>query len=139
MTLPLVIVLEDSPKRVQSLVKRFPNVEIIWTKTVSEFFDALRTADNSRLRLLILDHDLGLEGEQRAVSIDDGAYESGMHAVDGMSPAWQSVPIIVWSVNTPRAQEMVRRLREKGFIAVAIPHLSGHEERLYDAIATQVE
>lgn len=152
LTAPIVIMLEDARLRVEWFKSQFPLVELHWTTTVSGLFDALKSIDRERLKLIILDHDLGdvqsddLSTENPSIIVlgpgatwplDENG-NNGMHAVDMLPRELNDVPIIVWSINSPRAQEMVARLRDKDFVAAWHPHLKSRLWQLRDAIGSQV-
>ena len=159
---PIIVLLEDSPSRVKWIRREFPDVEVVWVETVNELFDALDAVDRGLFRLLILDHDLGdKKAEQANRRIDAGEdLESalaraglqgggtwpldangcnGMTAVDMLTKEHVGdVPVLVWSINTPRAQEMVLRLKDKGIPSVWIPHVDSRESMLEKTIAWAV-
>jgi folate-dependent tRNA-U54 methylase TrmFO/GidA len=160
---PIVMILEDSPFRIKWFKTEFPNVDCIWAKNVSMFFEMLQSIDKTRLRLIILDHDLGddkldvaieqITGHeamefddavQASCVIDGGTWpmdingQNGMSAVDGLV-SWNDIPTIVWSVNSVCAPLMVKRLNKQGSIAAWIPFQTHLRWRLRAAIASQVE
>ena len=153
MNIPVVIVLEDSRPRVDWIRSEFPTADIRWCTTVTDFFEELRMVDRKSLRLLVLDHDLGdvqpddhqssnpselVMGPGATWPLDENG-NNGMHAVDMLSTAFNDVPVIVWSINTPRAQEMVHRLTEKGYGAAWLPHSKSRYWQLRAAIAAMME
>lgn len=147
MTRPIIIALEDMIERISWLRKGFePHAEIIWAKTVDEFFEELRLLDRSRLKLILLDHDLGGVIDPGDVSTDlvtstswpmDPSGKNGGDAVDGLD-GWSDIPVIVWSINNVSAPLMVDELKDKGFAAGWIPFLSTHRTLLSSTIAQLV-
>ncbi len=127
----VILILEDEKVRFDWIKSTFFDMAtIIWTKTVKEFFEKLEEIPTKEIQLLILDHDLGVD------TVDDNSNQIilnssfpkdtngnvGMDAVDMISSEFfNMIPVIVWSINTPRASEMVHRLQEKSFFAVHIP------------------
>lgn len=128
----VILILEDEKVRFDWIKSTFSDIAtIIWTKTVKEFFEKLEEIPTKEIQLLILDHDLGID------TTDDNNHHQiilnssfpkdvngnvGMDAVDMISSEFfNMIPAIVWSINTPRASEMVHRLQEKSFFAVHIP------------------
>jgi len=145
MTKPIIIVLEDMIERINWLRKEFGDqTEIIWAKSVDQFFEELRLCDRQRLRLILLDHDLG------GVAIDDDLTsqytehwpldldgKNGGDAVDGLD-GWNDIPVIVWSINNISAPLMVDELKDKGFAAGWIPFLTTHRSMLRSMITQLV-
>ena len=137
MTKPIIIVLDDMIERIDWLRKEFDDqTEIIWAKSVKQFFEELMLCDRQLLRLILLDHDLG------GVVIDDDITslhtehwpldpdgKNGSDAVDGLD-GWDDVPVIVWSINSVSAPLMVDELKDKGFSAGWIPFLTTHHSML---------
>lgn len=126
-----LVVLEDAVERVDWLRRAVPHVDVVWCPTVASFFEALSGMTVDGIGMLILDHDLGADtyddDGRPATSISlsstwpkDANGNTGMDVVYHLD-AYRTVPIIVWSINTPRAQEMVVRLGERGLSAVHIP------------------
>lgn len=127
----VILILEDEKVRFDWIKSTFFDMAtIVWTKTVKEFFEKLEEIPTKEIQLLILDHDLGVD------TVDDNSNQIilnssfpkdtngnvGMDAVDMISSEFfNMIPVIVWSINTPRASEMVHRLQEKSFFAVHIP------------------
>lgn len=128
----VILILEDEKVRFDWIKSTFFNMAtIVWTKTVKEFFEKLEEIPTKEIQLLILDHDLGVD------TIDDNPNQIilnssfpkdtngnvGMDAVDMISSEFfNMIPVIVWSINTPRASEMVHRLQEKKFFLLFIFH-----------------
>lgn len=113
----VIVVLEDAHERVDWLRREFPTRRIEWCETVNDLFARLETLD-AVPDLILLDHDLGDVGEFTGPTWPRDIHGMcGMDAADQLPERWRSVPIIVWSINTPRAQEMVLRLRDRGFAA----------------------
>ncbi len=147
MTKPIIVVLEDMIERINWLRKEFgAHTEIVWAKTVDQFFEELRLLDRSRLRLILLDHDLGgiIDDNGTDTSLIrsanwplDPSGKNGGDAVDGLD-GWNDIPVIVWSINNVSAPLMVDELKDKGFAAGWIPFLTTHRFMLSSTIAQLV-
>ena len=123
-----IMVLEDTMERIKWL-QNWVTADVEWAWDVADFFDRLRIREPENVRLILLDHDLGAYSAGDSglkIEINDTFPKDmngmcGMDAADQLPLRWKDVPIIVWSINTPRAQEMVHRLTERGFGAVHVP------------------
>lgn len=142
---PIVIILEDSKPRIDWFKQEFPNVDCVWVETVTQFFDVLKTVDASRLRLFILDHDLGDINDQNVdtLIVSPGTWPVGSDGKSGFDvvknlDGFIDVPIIVWSINSIAAPKMVNSLLERGYIAAWIQFNVGQNSRLKAAIESQV-
>lgn len=144
MTKPIILVLEDMFVRIEWLRAHFEaDAEIIWAKNVDQFFEELRLLDRSRLKLILLDHDLGGDSDADGGLIAstswpmDASGKNGGDAVDGLD-GWNDIPAVVWSINNVSAPLMVDELKDKGFAAGWIPFLSTHRNMLKSVIAQLV-
>ena len=147
---PTILVLEDMQIRVDWLRDAFPHATVVWLETVSDLMSSIAALGPFPPALILLDHDLGLgashmEDDGSVLLLDDGVSfpldvngNNGMHAVDMMPDSMKVVPMIVWSINGPRAREMVARLTERGFVTTHIPFTGDRMWQLRSAIATQV-
>lgn len=122
-----IVVLEDAVERISWLKRVVPGVNVVWCKTVASFLSTLKGLTPEEVGLIILDHDLGADEQDGETVISqssswprDADGSTGMDVVYQLE-SWKDVPVVVWSINTPRAQEMTVRLTEQGFAAVRIP------------------
>ena len=112
------LILEDMEVRVDLIRKQVFFLKATWAKTVQEFksiYEADPTFD-----VIILDHDLG--GPWYG-STDEND-QNGQHAVDFLiARNGKLPPILVWSINTVAAPNMVKSLQAHGHNAVWIPYM----------------
>lgn len=96
------LVLEDEPSRVRWLRRLVPTLEIDHEAEVEPF---LVRARERRYELVVMDHDLGggLDGRTAATFVDS-----------------RGAPIVVWSNNEDRAEEMRQILVKRGQNVVAV-------------------
>lgn len=114
----MIVVLEDMDVRVQWLMRMFPDTNVRWAETVTDFHEAIAEAGDA-LQLVILDHDLG---PGSLVSEDADGY-TGMDAATDLRT---TAPVIVWSINPVGAPAMVDTLIESGHDAVWISFWEKH-------------
>lgn len=149
---PIIVVLEDMDVRVNWLKRNFGDTcEILWCESVESFFHELRTIDRERIKLIILDHDLGTgsmisEVEDRKLVIPDPSKETfpydtngenGMHAAQGLGP-WREIPTVVWSINSARAPSMKKELEDRGTPCAWIPFCMSNFRTLQEVISQLV-
>lgn len=133
--LPKILVLEDSPERIEWLRRATAGrARVVWVRGVTSF-RRLYLRLQSELRLVILDHDLGLS-LARALEFNPrtGLYTSysdpcrgGPKGLDGSDAAsWLAVfgyevpcPVWVWSWNVNPAKSMAQTLSDGGVKIVA--------------------
>jgi DNA-binding NarL/FixJ family response regulator len=132
-----IVVLEDTKPRIEWL--EAVTGDYVWAEDVNTFFGELDKRSGADVRLIILDHDLGGFDPQLLTFPRDRNGMTGMDAVDQLPERWRHVPIIVWSINGPRAKEMVHRLRDRGFAAEHVPFSNEPFGRLRRAIRGVLE
>ena len=115
-----VFVLEDTKPRIEWL-EAWVTQDYVWAEDVNSFFSELEKRQDDEVRLIVLDHDLGGFDPDLLTFPRDCNGMCGMDAADQLPERWQHVPIIVWSINGPRAKEMVLRLKDRGFAAEHLP------------------
>lgn len=126
-----VLILEDDEERIQVLKKKMKHfniskkdVEIIW-KTEAERFEAWVAGNKENPPdLIILDHDLDY---WHYVDSGPGGYCSNNCAIPptGADAAkcieWKDVPVVIWSMNPPGANNIEKILNEKNIASAKIP------------------
>ena len=128
-----IIVLEDSPERVDWLRRNFSDVTILWATTVDRFSRLIEST--SDVRLVILDHDLGQDDETWPL---DPTGKNGMDAIRCLGTNTHH-PFVVWSINTVEGPRMISELESLGAIARWIPFGGSRLSQLHDVIKSQVE
>lgn len=114
-----ILLIEDSPERVEQLKKWFPNEEIVWHTNVSKFLEQETWAIQCNfVKLLIFDHDLGSYKWEQGEIQNEGllAYDSeGKTGHDAAKELESNIqcPVLVWSYNSMGAQNIARELSPK--------------------------
>lgn len=143
MTLPIVLVLEDCKYRMEWLTSALKGkAHVRWTWRVQDF---LRLLDEHRdsVAAIVLDHDIPppepddeeLISLQNNLNDEDG--KCGYDAVLEMPAV--PIPVLVWSVNGPGSERMMRALREKGMRAERMPHLQVYYDRMESYLCQAIE
>lgn len=131
-----VLILEDTPSRVEWVQENFPTVEVVWKTTVADFLQAL-ISSSCDFSLIVLDHDLGANpldmamGRKTKDAFHDINGHSGTHAVNRM-PLCQEVPILIWSGNFEKATLMEKTLRQRGFLRVSKKPVDYYPQQVKD-------
>lgn len=147
MILPVIVVLEDCRERMHWLRETFRGeAQIVWTWRVSGLLDAL-DEHGPMVRCVILDHDIPPPDSDEIEDApwvqnnsQDAEGKTGYDACLEMPIV--DMPILVWSVNGPGRERMIRTLRERGMRAEPMPHLQVYYDRIEsfvrDAICTEM-
>lgn len=110
-----IVVLEDSPERIDQLKKWFPNEEIAWYTNVKSFLEETWPIQADLVKLIIFDHDLGSFKYEQGEIQEDGllAYDpDGKSGHDAARELEASIycPVLVWSYNTQGAKNIAQAL-----------------------------
>lgn len=130
----IIVVLEDMRVRVDWLRESFPEAKIVWSETVADFISSFAGLDQSRIAVILLDHDIG--GPFYGSSDDEG--KNGLDAARELMGV-QDVPVIIWSINGDGSRAMQQELEGKGHTVAWIPFLKYNMRKLELAIASQMQ
>lgn len=126
-----ILVLDDMKSRVEALFRHVGHfAEIVHCLTVSDLKATLES-QRTPFDLILLDHDLGVDAEPFTAglyisSVDESRGADGLCGLDAarnldkwLRPDTQAAQmVIVWSINTKPALEMVKSLKDCGFAHV---------------------
>lgn len=112
----MILVLEDDRLRVKWL-RRVATCPIVHVETVEDFLEFYEE-NKDKLKLIILDHDLGQmqSGYDAAKRIDSG------------------VPVVVWSVNPVGAENITKALRANRVQCLHLPFIGINNKQLIEII-----
>lgn len=118
----MIGILEDDDVRLSGFREALKDLgPVVYRDSAPDFVCWLRE-NLASLRLLSLDHDLGLSREVDGKRVDPG---EGMHVVDFLVTQPPVCPVIVHSSNVVRSPLMVQRLLDAGWSAERIVPLGG--------------
>lgn len=131
----VVHVLEDMNMRVDWLKETAPPCDIVWSTCVQDFLDKFEE-ESRDIRLIILDHDLGLDNDDKDGYTPDRNGQCGADVVRELENV--PCPVLVWSINMVAAPEMVSSLKDKNISAVHVPFLLDTHEPVLRKIVHEV-